>query len=162
METDLYATLGVAPSATTDEIAAAFREHAKTFHPDRHGGDPELADQFKALTNAYAVLIRPSTREAYDRRRAGRSRSAGVAAPTHAPLFKTARTARMALWAGVALVLLGLAGAGAHTSIDTGDAAKTITLWIVVTKLVICGGILWGLGAWRLRQSKTAHRVTAQ
>src|SRR5687768_17968960 len=79
-ETDLYSTLGVAPSATTTEIAAAFRAHAKESHPDRHGGDPARAERFKELTNAYDVLIRPETRAAYDRQRVARARGNGLSA----------------------------------------------------------------------------------
>jgi len=153
VERDLYATLGVAPSATPAEIAAAFRAHAKESHPDRHNGDPAIADHFKALTNAYAVLIRPETRAAYDRRRAAKSAAPKPASPMHA-LFSTERSARIALWSGVALVLFGIGGVVVLSSIDTGDAAKTITLWLVVAKLLICGAIIWGLAKWRLRHPK--------
>jgi len=161
-DTDLYATLGVAPTATTAEITAAFRAQAKDSHPDRHGGDPQIADHFKALTNAYAVLIRPATRAAYDRRRARSSSEDVAVAPTHPPLFKTVRNARIAFWAGVALMVFGLGGIAVLGSIDTGDAAKTITLWIVVVKLLICGAILAGLARWRIGHSNRGRPVTAQ
>ena len=160
VEQDLYATLGVAPSASPAEIAAAFRAHAKASHPDRHGGDPAIADHFKALTNAYAILIRPEARAAYDRRRVASPGSA--ARPSHAPIFRTVRSARIALWSGVALVILGVAGMVLLSSVDTGDAGKTITLWLVVAKLVVCGAIIAGLALWRLRHSESDHRVTAQ
>ena len=162
-DTDLYATLGVAPSATAAEIAAAFRAHAKESHPDRHGGDVAIAEHFKALTNAYDVLIRPESRAAYDRRRSADTSSTTPAArATEHTIFKTARSARIALWSGVALVLLGLGGVVLLASIDTGDTAKAITLWLVVVKLVACGAIIWGMAAWRLRQAETATSVTAK
>jgi len=163
-ETDLYATLGVAPSASTTEIAAAFRAHAKESHPDRHGGDPARAEHFKELTNAYDVLIRPESRAAYDQQRVARARGNGLSAspaPQH-PIFRTARSARIALWAGVSLVIFGLAGIAVLASVDTGDATKAITLWLVVVKLVACGAILWGIASWRLRQPETPHSVTPQ
>ena len=163
VDTDLYAMLGVAPSATSDEITAAFRAYAKESHPDRHGGDPLVAEHFKAVTNAYDVLIRPARRAAYDRRRG--THPPGRPSPTgtrHQPIFKTERSARVALWSGVALVLFGLAGTALLGSIDTGDAPKTITLWLVVTKLIVCGAILWGAGVWRLRHPERAVSVTPQ
>lgn len=160
VERDLYATLGVAPTATPGEIAAAFRAHAKESHPDRHAGDPAIADHFKALTSAYAVLIRPDARAAYDRRREARVVPPKPESPLHA-LFKTERSARIALWSGVVLVLFGIGGVVALGSIDTGDAAKTITLWLVVAKLLVCGAIIWALGLWRIREyrqhPKRAH-----
>ena len=159
VERDLYATLGVAPSASSAEIAAAFRAHAKESHPDRHGGDPTAADHFKALTNAYAVLIRPEARAAYDRRRTANATPAKPESPAHA-IFTTERSARIALWSGIALVLFGLGGVAVLGSIDTGDAAKTITLWLVVAKLVICGAIIWGVAAWRLRHPRRGPGVT--
>lgn len=60
-----YATLGVEPTATSEEIRAAFRERAKVLHPDA-GGDPEA---FKLLAAAYEVLRDPPARSAYDRSR---------------------------------------------------------------------------------------------
>ncbi len=160
-ESDLYATLGVAPTATTEEIAAAFRVHAKELHPDRHSGDAAVAEQFKELTHAYNVLMRPVSRTAYDERRATRRTPAErvVATPSgHEPLFRTPGRARAAIWGGVALLVLGIAGGVVLGGLDTGDSAKTITLWIVVVKLVACGGLFWGLGAWRLARLRTGSR----
>jgi hypothetical protein len=146
---DLYSMLGVPPSATTEEIEAAFREHAKALHPDLHPGDVQVAEHFKELTHAYDVLTRPERRDAYDRR----SSPPPVApAPERLSVFHTPARARAAVFIGIALLLLGLAGGVVLAGLDTGDAAKTITLWLVVVKLVVCGGLLWGIGAWRLRR----------
>ena len=55
-ETDLYAELGVEPSATIGEIGAAFRARAKELHPDARPGDADAAERFKRVTTAYRVL----------------------------------------------------------------------------------------------------------
>jgi hypothetical protein len=160
---DLYGRLGVRPSATADEIGAAFRLRAKALHPDVNPGDAATEDAFKALTHAYDVLTSPTARAAYDQRRTARqsagSNSSTAAAfgprtststKTHAPVFRTPRAARAAIWWGVALALLGIAGTAVLAVVPTGDGPKTITLWIVVIKLVVCGGILAAVGWWRL------------
>jgi hypothetical protein len=154
---DLYGRLGVAPSASTEEITIAFRARAKELHPDRNPGNSSVAEQFKELTNAYNVLTRSESRAKYDRHRVA-PRAASVPRQGHEPIFKTPGRARAALWAGVMLFALGVASGALLANVDTGDGPKTITLWIVVAKLVVCGGALWGAGAWRLRRMVTGLR----
>ncbi len=66
---DLYAILGVPPTADPAEIKRAYDFLAKAFHPDRFF-DPVLKaraeDQFKALREAYEVLSDAERRRAYD------------------------------------------------------------------------------------------------
>jgi curved DNA-binding protein len=59
---DHYATLGVARTATADEIKRAFRKLASQHHPDK-GGDTARFQQIQA---AYDVLGDPAKRQAYD------------------------------------------------------------------------------------------------
>jgi DnaJ-class molecular chaperone len=59
---DLYATLGIARGADAGEIKKAYRELARTHHPDK-GGDPE---KFKAVQTAYDVLSDDQKRQMYD------------------------------------------------------------------------------------------------
>jgi hypothetical protein len=68
-DVDLYEILGVAPTATTDEIRAAYRARARAAHPDS-GGSSGL---FRMLRNAHDTLVDPDRRRAYDRRRGGGS-----------------------------------------------------------------------------------------
>jgi curved DNA-binding protein len=57
-----YEMLGVAKTASPDELKTAYRKAAKQYHPDL-GGDPE---KFKQLNEAYDVLSDPDKRAEYD------------------------------------------------------------------------------------------------
>lgn len=67
MTEKLYHILGVAPSASDDEIRKAYRRLAKTCHPDTNPGDKAAEERFKALSRAYAVLGDPAKRKRYDK-----------------------------------------------------------------------------------------------
>jgi DnaJ-class molecular chaperone len=62
-----YEVLGVKPTATADEIRAAYRKLAKELHPDLHPGKPASEDRFKSVTAAYDLLSDPEKRARYDR-----------------------------------------------------------------------------------------------
>jgi molecular chaperone DnaJ len=51
---DPFAVLGVTPAASDDELAAAYRELAKAWHPDRRGraGEERMAE----INVAYELL----------------------------------------------------------------------------------------------------------
>jgi molecular chaperone DnaJ len=66
-ERDYYDVLGVARTADTAQLRAAFRAHAKKLHPDTNPNDPSAEQKFKELNEAYAVLSDPEKRAAYDR-----------------------------------------------------------------------------------------------
>lgn len=60
--TDHYTTLGVAKTATADDIKRAYRRLASQHHPDR-GGDTQ---RFQEIQAAYDVLSDPGRRAEYD------------------------------------------------------------------------------------------------
>src|SRR5262245_58134577 len=63
---DLYAVLGVAQDADVKQIQVAFRQQAKTCHPDLHGGSKRAEQRFKTLGTAYETLRNPESRATYD------------------------------------------------------------------------------------------------
>ncbi len=64
---EFYATLGVARTASDEEIKLAYRKLAMTWHPDRNNGSREAEEKFKEITEAYDVLRDPGKRATYDR-----------------------------------------------------------------------------------------------
>ncbi len=64
---DYYETLGVARSASDEEIKKAYRKLAMQYHPDRNSGSSESEEKFKEITESYDVLRDANKRAAYDR-----------------------------------------------------------------------------------------------
>jgi len=65
-ERDYYEVLGVARDASDDEIKRAFRRLARELHPDV-STEPDAADRFKQVAEAYEVLSDRQRRDTYDR-----------------------------------------------------------------------------------------------
>ncbi|MFI6207392.1 J domain-containing protein [Streptomyces sp. NPDC051041] len=93
-EPDLYAVLGVTPSASAEAITSAFRRRVRELRPDTRV-DAVTAERFGRVRAAYETLRDPVLRAAYDRERAPapaaprpvrRARPAGAAQPPAPPL----------------------------------------------------------------------------
>ena len=67
-EKDLYNILGVAKTASQDDIKKAFRKLAMKYHPDRNPDNREEAEaKFKEAKAAYDILSDEQKRATYDR-----------------------------------------------------------------------------------------------
>ena len=64
---DYYEVLGVERDASDEDVKRSYRKLAVKFHPDKNPGDQAAEDRFKALGEAYEILIDPQKRAAYDR-----------------------------------------------------------------------------------------------
>lgn len=109
---DYYHALQVDPEAEPEVIQAAYRRLAQKHHPDAGGNDARMQE----LNEAYALLLDPDRRAAYDRwyaehRRADPSSSSR---PSSLPLWRALLPTILTLTILVVLVLdllrLGIRG----------------------------------------------------
>ena len=61
-----YDVLGIGPDADDDAVKQAFRELAKTLHPDYNPGNDEAERRFKQVNVAYEALKDEARRQAYN------------------------------------------------------------------------------------------------
>ncbi len=64
---DYYEVLGVAKTATAQEMKKAYRKIAMKYHPDKNPGDKSVEEKFKEAAEAYEVLSDENKRAKYDR-----------------------------------------------------------------------------------------------
>lgn len=63
---DYYEILGVSRTVTKDELKRQYRRLARQYHPDVND-EPDAAERFKEISEAYEVLSDDDKRSAYDR-----------------------------------------------------------------------------------------------
>ncbi len=64
---DPYQTIGVGRTASAAEIKKAYRKLAKELHPDRNPDKPKVAERFKEVNAAYAIIGDEENRAKFDR-----------------------------------------------------------------------------------------------
>jgi DnaJ-class molecular chaperone len=64
---DPYQELGVARTASADEIRRAFRKLAKQYHPDKNPGDKPAEERFKRVSAAFDLLGDEDKKKKFDR-----------------------------------------------------------------------------------------------
>lgn len=99
---NFYSVLCVAPKAGDAEIKAAFRNLAKSCHPDVRPGDSEAEEAFQEVKRAYKFLTNPETRKLYDaflaeRRAVARRRLKRAAATMSTSFVLTAASVLLAM-----------------------------------------------------------------
>ncbi len=62
-----YDVLGVAKTASADEVKKAFRKLAKKHHPDQNKNDPKAQEKFSEVNTAYEILGDADKRGQFDR-----------------------------------------------------------------------------------------------
>lgn len=65
-ETKLYDVLGVAPTATEQELKKAYKTGALRYHPDKNAHNPAAEEKFKEISHAYEILSDSQKRGIYD------------------------------------------------------------------------------------------------
>lgn len=63
---DYYEELGVSKDVSKADLKKAYYQMAQKYHPDKNAGDPNAAERFAAISNAYEVLSDDARRQAYD------------------------------------------------------------------------------------------------
>jgi len=67
MAEDYYKVLGVNKKSSPDDIKKAYRKLALKYHPDKNPDNKQAEEQFKKISEAYAVLSDSEKRKQYDR-----------------------------------------------------------------------------------------------
>lgn len=149
-ERDIYRLLRVDPGAPTDEIVAACRRLARTFHPD-HNESPRAHEEMQVVNAVRGLLTDPLARTEYDISRLRWLAATGGLPGARPPIIGRANARRprrsfvsrqgLALLAGLRAALLALAPlrcARCRTAVDRGD-----------TYCLACGHLLLTSSAFR-------------
>ena len=63
---DPYEILGVARTASAEDLQKSYRKLAKKLHPDLNPGDAEAEEKFKEIAGAYDVVGDAEKRKRFD------------------------------------------------------------------------------------------------
>lgn len=141
---DYYARLGVRPSASTEEIRAAYRKKARETHPDHNPEDPGAAERFQQVKEAYQVLRDPERRARYDDVRAVRKRMPyGLTINQQAPAG-----CRGYLWR----VLSGMVAVGLFIVLEALDVWAASSVWTIVAAVGASSLVAGAIAVYLARQ----------
>jgi curved DNA-binding protein CbpA len=135
---DLYKALGISSQASPREIKVAFRQLAKTLHPDRNAGDKLADQQFAAVREAYSILVNAEWRAIYDRE-LELIRTAAAAQAAQQEAIRTAARRRLIL----------------HETLKTAAAT------VILTACFVTGLSIWQRSSSGLQRAQTVE-VEAQ
>jgi DnaJ-class molecular chaperone len=102
---DYYELLGVARTATDEELKKSFRRLAMKCHPDRCPDDPAAQEKFKEAKEAYEILSDSRKRALYDQHGHAARRADSPTSATSSAIFSAISSA----WAAVAAAVSGVA-----------------------------------------------------
>ena len=156
--TNPYGVLGLARSASLNEIKRAFRRLAKDTYRDLNENNPRSVKRFNEVTEAYAILSDPDQKAIYDvRDKMGVSKSCETETSTelNRNAYFKAMTIRMLISQlyiqtaplkaeAIKAVLKGffwLIGGGAVTLFSYNSAGETGGRYIIFGGAIIFGGI---------------------
>ena len=141
-ERDYYELLGVPRDAGDDEIKRAFRRLARELHPDV-SDEPDAAERFKQVAEAYEVLSNRQSRETYDRYGHAGLRSGGFV-PTEFDLGDISNLFAAFFGEGMFGQTAGAGGRGrgadvaATLEITLADAFHGVTVQVPLRVAVTC------------------------
>ena len=84
-----YEVLGVAATASADEIRSAYRKLAKKLHPDLNPGDKGAEEKFKQVAAAHDLVGDADKRKRFD---AGEIDASGAERPPQQPFYRSYAT----------------------------------------------------------------------
>lgn len=133
-----YDNLGLAVTASDDEITDAYRALVKVVHPDM-GGD---AVMFGILTESFDVLSDAAQRAAYDRQLMEAIEPVEPVEPVEQPAATATRAESMSLFDRVALDSYNRGSAGTAGELVTTAMTAYFVVRFVLGPMVLIGGIM--------------------
>lgn len=149
---DYYEVLGVAKSASADEIKKAYRKLAIKYHPDKNPDNKEAEEKFKEAAEAYDVLSNAQKKQRYDQfGHAGMGGAAGGGGMSMDDIFSQFGD----LFGGGGF--FGGFGGGGHSRREHVNRGSNLRLKVALTLEEIASGVEKKLKVKKYISCKTCH-----